>query len=418
MDWPESLDDAPLGDGKRATVHDRPHSVAELREIVVRRAAEGLAIYPQGGRTALDYGGIPRRPGVALDISALNTVVDYPAADMTVTICAGITLSKLQAVLDTEGQFLPLDAPFPAVATLGGIYATNSGGPRRFGWGRPRDLIIGVSFVTADGREIKGGGRVVKNVAGYDFPKLLTGSMGTLGIITQMTLKTRPKPGASALVTVSFSEPGELVTAVASLNTSATRPVAIEVLNRLGSQAITPCIGKGPWQVVVGFEDNLSSVDWQVERLIAEWNRSRSDCAIFDGVNSHDLWQSLTGFAALDTGGPVSITASLPRSKALTFALGLDSEIWSVKVQPASGIVVAHSALDLPEEIAVAAISELRSQVVAAAGGLVVSRCPTAWKDRIQVWGERRGDWAIMERIKAALDPAEVLNPGRFVGTI
>ena len=204
MDWPDSPDAAPLGDGRRAVAVDRPESVAALREAVARRASEGLAIYPQGGRTSLDYGGIPRRPGVALDVTALDGVIDYPAADMTVTVGAGITLAKLQAVLATEGQFLPIDAPHAERATLGGVYATNTCGPRRFGWGRPRDQIIGVSFVTADGKEVKGGGRVVKNVAGYDFPKLMTGSMGTLGIITQMTLKVRPRPGASVLVVARF----------------------------------------------------------------------------------------------------------------------------------------------------------------------------------------------------------------------
>ena len=418
MDWSESLDAAPLGDGKRAIAHDRPHSVAELREIVASRAAEGFAIYPQGGRTALDYGGIPRRPGVALETTALDNVIDYPAADMTVTVSAGITLAKLQSVLALEGQFLPLDAPFPARATLGGIYATNSSGPRKFGWGRPRDLIIGVSFVTSDGKEIKGGGRVVKNVAGYDFPKLITGSMGTLGILTQMTLKTRPKPGASALVAASFVEMDAIRNAVANLNTSATRPVAIEILNQSASRAITPFIGEGPWQLVVGFEDNLAAVNWQVEKLIEELKQSRSDCVVFEGMNSHNLWQSLSDFAALESAGSTSFIATLPRSKALPFAMELDAECWSVKVQPASGTVVAHSILDLPEEIALATIPFLRNQAVEAGGGLVVSKCPTAWKERIKVWGEPRGDWAVMERIKAALDPAGVLNPGRFVGII
>ncbi len=196
MDWPNSEDAGDLGDGKKATSIEHPASIDELRQAVGRWAAEGLAIYPQGGKTALDYGGIPARPGVAIDTTSLKGVIDYPAADMTITVEAGITLAELQSILATEGQRLPLDAPSPERATLGGIYATNTCGPRRFAAGRPRDLILGVSFVTADGKEIKGGGRVVKNVAGYDFPKLLTGSMGTLGVITQMTLKVRPEAGS------------------------------------------------------------------------------------------------------------------------------------------------------------------------------------------------------------------------------
>ena len=416
MDWPDSPDAPPLGDGRRALAVDRPDSVQALRECVARRAAEGLAIYPQGGRTALDYGGIPGRPGVALDMTALDSLIDYPAADMTVTVGAGMTLAKLQAILAAEGQFLPLDAPHPDRATLGGIYATNTCGPRRFGWGRPRDHIIGVSFVTADGKEIKGGGRVVKNVAGYDFPKLLTGSMGTLGVITQMTLKVRPKPGASVLVVVPL-EAEALAPIVSRLNLSGTRPSAIELLNGTAREALNLDVGPSlgtPSALVVGFEDNAASVAWQVDRLLMELDRRRSDCRVLEGDDAARLWVDLTEFAAWSSFGPLTVTASLPRSRSLPVALGLDPTFWSVKVQPGSGTVVAHASNDFPKEL----VLKFRDEVARNGGSSILSRCVAEWKAEMRVWGERRGDWAVMERIKAALDPASVLNPGRFVGTI
>ena len=152
---------------------------------------------------------MPGRPGVAIDTRSLGRVIDYPHADMTITVEAGITAAALRAVLAEQNQRLLIDVPQADRATLGGVFATNTSGPRRFGLGRPRDQIIGVSFVTSEGVVVKGGGRVVKNVAGYDFPKLLTGSMGTLGIITQMTLKVRPMPEASAIVWVPFDQPGD-----------------------------------------------------------------------------------------------------------------------------------------------------------------------------------------------------------------
>src|SRR5262249_22488607 len=158
-------------------------------------------------------------------------VIDYPAADMTITVEAGITLGALRAVLAENRQRLLIEAPHPDRATLGGIYATNASGPRRFGIGGPRDQIIGVSFLTADGALVKGGGRVVKNVAGYDFPRLLTGSLGTLGIITQLTQKVRPIPEASALVWVPFANVDGLGTSLDRLNTSGTRPVSIDLLD-------------------------------------------------------------------------------------------------------------------------------------------------------------------------------------------
>lgn len=417
MDWFESPDAPLLGDGRKAVAVDRPESVESLRECVVRRVSEGHAIYPQGGRTALDYGGTPRRPGVVVDMTAINGVIDYPAADMTVTVSAGITLSKLQEILGTEGQFLPLDAPFSDRATLGGIYATNTCGPRRFGWGRPRDLIIGVSFVTADGQEIKGGGRVVKNVAGYDFPKMMTGSMGTLGILTQMTLKTRPKPGASALVAIPFEDETELLTAIVRLNTSETRPVAIEVLNQSACRSCGVDLPKAAWVLAVGLEDNQSSVSWQIERLLSEVGRSRTHCLVQEGEPAVPFWNGLTEFPAR-TIGQLSCSVSLARSKAMPLALAFAKEDWTVKVQPASGIIEAHLSAEIPFETVHQRVETLRSAVEAAGGSLVLTRCPSEWKERLKVWGSPRGEWALMERIKSALDPASVLNPGRFVGTI
>ncbi len=206
--WPDPPAGGLLGDGRLATARRRPANLDELCQAVGESATGGLAVYPQGGTTALDYGGIPGRPGVAIDIRSLCQVIDYPHADMTVTVQAGITAAALQAVLAEHNQRLLIDIPLPDRATLGGVYATNTCGPRRFGLGRPRDQIIGVSFVTSEAIEVKGGGRVVKNVAGYDFPKLLTGSMGTLGILTHMTLKVRPKPEASAFLWLPVREPG------------------------------------------------------------------------------------------------------------------------------------------------------------------------------------------------------------------
>ena len=272
MNWPDTPEGGTLGDGRPASFTDRPESIDALRQAVVARVAEGLAIYPQGGRTALDYGGIPRAPGVALDTRALDQVIDYPAADMTITVQAGITLQALGAVLAEKGQRLLVDAPQADRATLGGIYATNASGPRRFGAGRPRDQIIGVSFVNADGAVVKGGGRVVKNVAGYDFPKLLTGSLGTLGILTQLTLKVRPVPEASALVWAGFGPGADLAGILDRLNTSATRPMAVELLNPSGGRMAGEPLGLpvGGWVLAVGFEDNAASVAWQVERLRGE----------------------------------------------------------------------------------------------------------------------------------------------------
>ena len=144
----------------------------------------------------LDVGLPPLKPGFAVETTALNQVIDYPARDMTVTVQAGITIAKLQETLAAEGQWLPVDVPQPERATLGGAVALNVSGPRRFGYGTLRDYVIGISFVTDEGQEVKAGRRVVKNVAGYDLMKVQIGAAGTLGLITQLTLKVKPKPEA------------------------------------------------------------------------------------------------------------------------------------------------------------------------------------------------------------------------------
>ena len=415
--WPDSPSGGSLGDGRFAHAIDRPGTVDELRDAVNTRVAESRAIYPQGGATALDYGGIPRAPGVGVNTQGLNRVVDYPAADMTITVEAGITLGALQAVLHEQHQRLLIDAPHPENATIGGIYATNTSGPRRFGAGGPRDQILGVSFVNGEGVLLKGGGRVVKNVAGYDFPRLLTGSMGTLGIITQMTLKVRPLPEASALVWIPQPNLDHLDATLEQLNTSATRPVAVEVLNRQATLKLdaTRNLPIEDWQIVVGFEDNATSVNWQTQHILTEhkeWN-----IKILRGEDASPLWSALTEFQAAET-GPLTFRANLRPSSVASFLKRLDPEQWGVQVRAGNGLVFGHWLGTDSIEAVRPILDTLRAEAVRGGGNLVLPRCPTDWKPSLKIWGEPRGDWPLAERLKKALDPRGLLNPGRFIASI
>ncbi|MBV8230832.1 MAG: FAD-binding oxidoreductase [Planctomycetaceae bacterium] len=417
MNWPETAMSGRLGDGRNAIATDRPETVDALRQAVIERVAQGYALYPQGGGTALDYGGVPRTPGVAIDTRALGRIIDYPAADMTITVEAGLTLAGLRTVLAEQGQRLLVDAPHPDRATLGGIFATNTNGPRRFGAGRPRDQIIGISFVTSDGALVKGGGRVVKNVAGYDFPKLLTGSLGTLGIIAQMTLKVRPIPEAAALAWVPFPGVADLGPALERLNTSATRPMALELLNPAGARLAGAPLGlpADRWTLAIGFEDNAASVAWQLDRLKAELGRT--DLTILEAAAADPLWSALTELQAAEV-GPVSFVANVRLSTVVPLVEDLDPSMWAIQAHAGNGIVRGH-ALGTPDLDALAPeIERLRARAVRDGGNLILSRCPTDAKGRLRVWGEPRPDWALAERVKRTLDPKGVLNPGRFVGTI
>src|SRR5262249_30163574 len=252
-------------------------------------------LYPIGGRTALDVGLPPIKPGIAVETTALNEVIDYPARDMTVTVRAGITLAKLQETLAAENQWLPLDLPQPRSTTLGGAVALNQSGPHRHGYGTLRDYVIGISFVTDEGVEVKAGGRVVKNVAGYDLMKLQIGALGTLGIVTQLTLKVKPKPESSVAVLLGCDTPA-LGSVLDLLHASKARPAVVELLNQDAWRAagVNPSVSAG-WVLAVGLEEKATTVEWQLNTLLGELKSAPvRDVTAIRGPAVEPLWRSLT----------------------------------------------------------------------------------------------------------------------------
>ena len=252
----------------------RSHHTGGASQFLVENfAGPKRALTPAGGRTAFDFGGSLSKSAVAVDMMRLDRVVDYPARDMTITVEAGLRIDRLAEVLRVEGQRLPIDVPQSDRATLGGALATNASGPRRFGYGTFRDYVIGLTAMTAEGRVFHSGGRVVKNVAGYDLCKLLVGSLGTLAVVTQVTLKLKPLPESSILVAAGFENVADRDAAVSDLLNSETRPVAIETLNRAAVDAVESHARAGlpndGWLLLVGFEGSLRETEWQAET----WNK-------------------------------------------------------------------------------------------------------------------------------------------------
>lgn len=383
----------------------RPSSAAEVGELVREARAKGEAVYPVGGRTTLDLGDVPTKPGFAIDTRGLNAVVEHAAKDMTVTVQAGITMAELAVVLAAENQWLPIDVPNADAATAGGVVATNSSGPRRLGYGTARDYLLGVSFVSDDGVEVKGGGRVVKNVAGYDLMKLHTGALGTLGVLTQLTFKVRPRP--EAVVAVSFGVgPAALGPTLDRLHATAARPVAVEVLNT------TAAGGGEPWTVVCGFEEKAATVAWQVEAVTKELASgpvrglgATGDAARFDRLTG--LQRGPDGTFTLKVNTVPSNTAAVAVA-----AAGLHSQVL-VHAHAGNGIVWVHLPTDLGVERAASAVAEL-TKLTTANGNVVVRRCPPEWKRVLPVWGQDRGDRELMRTVKRTLDPDGVFNPGRL----
>ncbi len=399
----------------------RPGSAEEAGELVRRAAAEGDAVFPLGGRTMLAVGLPPARRGLGVDLRGLDRVIDYPARDMTVTVQAGITLARLQALLASERQRLPVDVPFPERATLGGALAANVSGPRRYGLGTFRDYVIGMTTVNDEGQQTKAGGRVVKNVAGYDLPKLHVGALGTLGIITQVTLKLRPMPEESALLTCRC-DPALLAGLLDGLHGSRTRPVCLDVLNAgaaglLPPDESQPDVPAGAWAVVVGFEDSTDAVRWQMQELMKELSGSRA-VGLDAGVRSATdrLWQFLRDFR-LHPPAVLTFKANLLPHAVAAFCLRADALHPGLLLHghAGSGVVVGHVAADLTPDRAAAMLRELQAAAAEAQGNVVVLNGPPAWKAALPVWGRPRGDAALMRAVRDRLDPRRLFNPGRFL---
>ena len=386
----------------------RPTSAAELGDIV----RKNKAVFPLGGRTMLGVGSPPAKAGIGVDLTAIDRVIDFPARDMTITVEAGITIQRLQAIVEKEGQRLPIDVPAADRATLGGAMATNTSGPRRYGFGTLRDYVIGISVVNDAGQETKAGGRVVKNVAGYDLCKLHIGALGTLGIITQATLKLRPLAEESALVIV-YCEANQLDKLLNVLHAGRTRPVCIDVLNPRAASSLPP--GRSAWAVVVGFEESAETVRWQVQQFIKEAAGVRTLGAdTFVNVTAAPVWSALTEYR-LQPDAVLSFKANMLPHTCAAFCRLADSldETMRLAAHAGNGIAIGHVSGNLTVERAAAILTQLQS--AAEQGNVVVLQCPAAWKVVLPVWGGLRGDAFLMAAVRDKLDPRGLFNPGRFL---
>jgi len=403
-----------------------PADQAELADVVRRAHASRTPIYPLGGGTSLGFGLVPKSPGWGLSLARLNRIVDYPARDMTITVEAGITMSALAEVLASEGQRLPIDAPHALQATLGGVVATNTSGPRRYGCGTVRDYVIGISAVDGRGMPFKGGGRVVKNVAGYDFCKLLTGSLGTLAVITQVTLKLKPVAEAEAFVACDVPSWDRAEALLAALVNSQTTPAAIELLGGAAwadDAALGPAAPRSIARLAVGLEGTRPEVDWMVEQLTHEWQAldvtKPHVIAVKEQVDG--LWQRLTEFPASafpTSASPLVLKASVLPSKVGEFCrrvLEIDPGS-SIQSHAGNGIVLVRLAEFTPADSRRVLISGLQPAAAACGGTAIVLSCANgAEMTRQSIWGGAGADTAMMRSVKQQFDPLDLLNPGRFV---
>jgi glycolate oxidase FAD binding subunit len=399
-----------------------PGSVDEVRMVVELAGGAGVPVVAWGGGTSASAGTPASRAGLVLALSRMARLLEHEPGDLTVTAEAGITVAALQTALRARGQWLSLDPPEPDRATIGGVIAANASGPRRHLYGTPRDLLIGVTAITGDGAVVRGGGKVVKNVAGYDLPKLFVGSFGTLGIIVQATLKLRPLPEAERLVAVRFDRLKDIGAATRAVASSDLIPSAVEIVDAESSRALG--LAAAP-TLVVGFDGLAEQVAWQCEELRRLTTPLGGHGLI---VLPEGAWRELltVARAAFATPATVMKLVVLPATVADMIEQGTNAarqrgllSAWSAH----AGAGVLTAALFSPGEqpdpsAIVAVLQDWRGMAGAGGGYAVLEWAPLTVKALVPVWEAPGAAGRIMQRLKAQLDPLNILNPGRFVAGI
>ncbi len=400
-----------LSVGTQVECRVSPHSPAELAEVIACARQHQWRMLPSGSGSKLSWGGLA--PGIhgVLSTERLNRLVEHAVGDLTVTAEAGMKFADLQKTLAAAGQFLALDPAYPEAATLGGIVATADSGSLRQRYGGVRDMLLGVTVVRADGQVAKAGGRVVKNVAGYDLMKLFTGSYGTLGVLTQMTFRVYPLPEASQTV-VFWGEVKAIAQATQALLASTLTPISIDALSAQGVADLGLGQGLG---LVVRFQGFSASVEQQVSRCLA---LADLVSVRFSDADEVAFWQTLPTLLWLsDDQAVVCKIGILPSQVVAVLAqletLAAPSSLALVHVGSGLGLLrLNQAALEPPVVLAVRALCE------STGGFLSVLTAPKAFKQQFEVWGYTGSGLEIMRRIKQQFDPDQLLSPQRFVSSI
>ena len=399
----------------------RPGGVEQIARVLALATAESLAVSPRGGGTSLGLGYPPSRLDLVLDLARLDAVLDYVPEDMVASVQCGITLDALAGRLGQHGQRLPLDPAPGGGRSVGGVLATAASGPLRLRYGTGRDLLLGVRFVQADGVITWGGARVVKSVTGYDVPKLLVGSLGTLGVLAEATVRLHPIAPAWGAWVWEFDAIPTAAAFLAAVVDSAIQP---ERMVLLGAGAMSATGGTG----VPGRESAVAISVASAAEAVSAQREALTALATRHGGRMREIGAGAWSRLGASLAGPIVIRlagepARLGHWLAALEHVARDGGIGVVAVGEAGGGVL-RAALRAPEGDGLpaatwlaGAVSGLRAALAPEGGSLVVERAPRAVKDTVDVWGPVAPDaLAIMRRLKSEFDPQGILNPGRFVG--
>lgn len=391
-------------DGVRPARVLEPGSAEEVARVLAIASSTELKLAPRGGGSKLEWGNPPNGLDAVVSTRRLNRVLEHAWSDMTASVEAGCTVAELQRTLAGHGQRLALDPLWPEQATIGGVLATNDSGALRTRFGSLRDLIIGITLALPDGTLAKSGGKVVKNVAGYDLPKLATGSFGTLGIITQAIFRLHPLPKETRTISRKASNIEVLNQIVLAAQASTLTFTGLQI--RAGS-GIEPQLDIRFAGVTAGIEAqarqfaSLAAAAAEIEALPDAWSTRES------------LWNASNAAVVVKFS---VLPSQIAKVAASAQRISGTNGGWRFVAQAAgAGLlrIEPQNAESLP-----AAVASLRTEVNRLGGSVVLLHSPLELKRRMNVWGYTGDALALMRRIKQQFDPAGTLNPGRFVGGI
>jgi glycolate oxidase FAD binding subunit len=384
-----------------------PKDAATAAAMLQWADARRLAVTPTGAGTKLSWGSAAARVDALLTTEYLGSGIDHCAGDLTAVLPAGVSLRAVNDALGRQGQWLPLDPPFSDRATIGGIVAAHDSGPRRHRYGAPRDLIIGVEMALADGRVAKAGGRVVKNVAGYDLSRLMCGSFGSLAVITSATFKLSPVPAASRTVVATAASIRQLGHITAALAIAPLTPAALE-------------LDAPPIRVLIRFETTAAAADRQASAARAICEKHGGTAEVVDGVVESNLWEHLeTRFWA--GAACVAKLSVLPTDLADTLqSVQTDAATRRLewRFRGRAGLGVCYCRLDGPADAQALVLATLRTTLARRGGSVVLLIAPRVVKERVGPWGEIGAALRLMQAVKSRFDPAGTLNPGAGPGGI
>jgi len=387
-----------------------PGTIEEISEVMKLASREGIAVSPRGGGTKMGLGNPPRQVDLILSTSRMDGIIEHVPGDQIVRAQAGVKLEDLQENLAGSDQLLGVDPPEEG-ATVGGIVAANASGPRRLRYGTMRDLIIGIKVVLADGTVAKAGGKVVKNVAGYDLSKLFTGSLGTLGVIAEANFRLHPIRESARTVFIEVDDYGQIPEVAQTLTHSSVSQFVLDALEMRweGDRGVIAALFEGIEPAV----EAQSSAATEILRSYGEANVLGKD----DG---DEFWNSFarrpwaTGDVALKIGAPPADLAAV-----LDSVLGAAERAGvEARLSGHAGTGVTFAGLSGEDDGLVDVVEEVREIRVRRGGSVVVQEAPLSIKERMEVWGPVGDYLGLTRRVKEKFDPGYTMNPGRFLGGI